>query len=300
MDLQTQVFEVLEATGLNWTVNKFPLHSERDGQKLPTNSYGLFKNDTNKWLGTVGKQYVPYQNSQLAETILEASRGVKELINPVTGEFNGGGGYLQGGKKVYLQVSLDDVEVADDTVKRNITALNSHDGSTSIGFGSSNTVVVCQNTFFMAYKDVKKFWHTANAEMRIKTARENLNQAILLDNELMDNYKRMADAKMDKKVFGNVMARIFDVDLNAKASEISTRKLNKINSFNDVLVRELESHGETLWGLFNAVTFFTNHVEPGEKKNPLDHVMFGGGQEKNLMTYDEIMKFVGSKTTVAI
>jgi hypothetical protein len=44
-------------------------------------------------------------------------------------------------------------------VKRWLTCLNSHDGSTSVGFGSSNTVVVCQNTFFRAlgYEEIMAF-----------------------------------------------------------------------------------------------------------------------------------------------
>ena len=48
-----KTFNVLQDTGLNWSVEKKPLVSE-DG--LPTESYGIFRNDNNAWLGTAGER----------------------------------------------------------------------------------------------------------------------------------------------------------------------------------------------------------------------------------------------------
>lgn len=52
MNLENQTFDLLEQTKTNWTVNKLPLISQ---EGLSTESYGIFRNDTNLWLGTVGK-----------------------------------------------------------------------------------------------------------------------------------------------------------------------------------------------------------------------------------------------------
>ena len=57
--MHEKTFNLLEATGLNWTVNKLPLYS-KDG--LTTESFGIFRNDNNNWLGTVGKRYEEMQN----------------------------------------------------------------------------------------------------------------------------------------------------------------------------------------------------------------------------------------------
>ncbi len=283
-----EVFDLLERTKLNWTVNKENLIS-LDG--LKTDSFGLFRNDNDKWLGTVGKRYCIYQNAALAEVIVKASEDIvdPELIT---------GGMLRGGKKVFLQIPLDDEHIGNDKVKRYITALNSHDGSTSIGFGSTNTVVICSNTYYQAHKQLNKFRHTSSANEAILTAQKQLRGAILKDNSLMEDFKRMTEHKIDLTLFGDIVAKLFKVELNTSSKEVSTRTKNNINTFKSVMDKELASHGETLWGLFNGVTYFTNHSETAGKSESekKDHLLFGGGYSKNLMTYNEIMKFIKSKT----
>lgn len=68
-----QTFELLEHTGLNWSVMKEPLFTQ-DGRG--TESFGLFRNDNGQWLGTVGARYEVMQNATLAEMMIEASAGV--------------------------------------------------------------------------------------------------------------------------------------------------------------------------------------------------------------------------------
>jgi phage/plasmid-like protein (TIGR03299 family) len=277
--IYNQTFDLLEETKTNWTVNKKPLICA-DG--FQTESFGLFRNDNNKWLGTVGKQYELMQNSTLAENIIEASLGVTQSFR---------GGELAGGKKIYYQAELTNEKIGHDTVKRYLTTLNSHDGSSSIGFGFTNTVVICQNTFHVALKDVNKFRHTSSAKERVKIAREQIKIMLQEENNLMDNYKRMADVKLNDSVTKKVIADLFgfkEEDFNKKTDEISTRKLNELMRFNDIIDSELISHGNTLWGLFNAVTYKTNHDDVKTIKS-LENVMVGSGYRKNINAYNIII-----------
>jgi len=75
MDLQNQTFELLEQTATNWTVNKLPLVTENG---LSTESYGMFRNDNNLWLGTIGKQYEPMHNFEVAETLIATTEEISE------------------------------------------------------------------------------------------------------------------------------------------------------------------------------------------------------------------------------
>ena len=73
-----KVLELLEQTGLNWTVKQVPLISSSEDPKLnwlKTGCTGIFRNDNGDWLGTVSEKYTPYQNFQLAETVIGASEG---------------------------------------------------------------------------------------------------------------------------------------------------------------------------------------------------------------------------------
>ena len=274
-----RTFDLLTDTKTNWGVTKKPLACP-DG--YPTESFGIYRNDNNKWLGTVGKQYEIMQNSSLAESIIEASLDVSDKFR---------GGQLYEGKKVYYQAELNDTQIANDTIKRYITGLNSHDGSSSIGFGFTNKVVVCQNTFHIAMKEVNKFRHTSSAQQRVELARAEINRMLKIESGLMDNYKRMADTKISTAITKRVIADLFgfeDGDFEKETKEFSTKKINDISKFKDILDSELASHGQTLWGLFNAVTWKTNHQDAKEGKS-LENVMVGSGYRKNLNAYNIIV-----------
>jgi phage/plasmid-like protein (TIGR03299 family) len=278
-EIYNQTFELLSDTKTTWGVTKKPLTCP-DG--YPTESFGIYRNDNNKWLGTVGKTYEMMQNSTLAENIIEASMDISEKFR---------GGELYGGKKVYYQAQLQDSQIANDTIKRYITGLNSHDGSSSIGFGFTNTVVVCQNTFYMAMKEVNRFRHSASAQQRVELAREEIRRVLKAESGLMDNYKRMADAKISNAVTKRVIADLFkfsEDDFDKDVKDFSTKKVNDIAKFSRILESELSSHGQTLWGLFNAVTWKTNHQDVKEEKG-LENVMVGSGYRKNLNAYNIIV-----------
>jgi phage/plasmid-like protein (TIGR03299 family) len=276
-----QTWQLLEASGLNWEVKKEPLFT---GEGVRTESFGIIRQDSQTWIGTVGNKYSPFQNYELADTIVQASAGLGDQFR---------GGQIGTGDKVFLQLQLQDAFVGRDQIKRYITAINSHDGSTSIGFGSSNTVVVCQNTFFRAYKDLNKFRHTESAAHRIKLAAEQMNAAVLNDNELMEHYKRMEDIPVSV----NYIAEAIRIVFNPKVGEViqSTRKENQVKEFQNVLGKELASHGENLWGLFNAVTFYENHVRAKES-NKDQAIMFGTGYNKMNQTFDQILEWVDARS----
>ena len=277
--IYNRTFELLTDTKTNWGVTKKPLACA-DG--YPTESFGIYRNDTNKWLGTVGKQYELMQNATLAENIIEASMDISEKFR---------GGELCGGKKVYYQAQLQDTQIANDTIKRYVTGLNSHDGSSSIGFGFTNQVVICQNTFHIAMKELTKFRHTASAQQRVELARIEINRMLKIESGLMDNYKRMADTKINTAVTKRVIADLFgfeDGDFEKETKEFSTKKINDISKFKEILDSELNSHGQTLWGLFNAVTWKTNHQDAKQGRS-LENVMVGSGYKKNLNAYNIIV-----------
>jgi phage/plasmid-like protein (TIGR03299 family) len=285
-----RTLDVLEKTGLNWSVTKEPLVTA-DGKT--TETFGMFRSDSQSWLGSVGNQYTPFQNHQLAETIVQASEGI--------GKVTTSGGQLDGGRKVFLQVALPDDYIGNSGIKRHITALNSHDGSSSISFGSSNVVVICQNTFYKAHKDLSKFRHTASAEDRLKQAMQDLRRSIQLDEALMVDFKRMAGAKLDGSMVESIIDKLFGVKKDTKIAEVSAVKRNQVEAFSNALSKEMNDHGATIWSLFNAVTRYTNHyASPKGDEAKQSYIMAGGGYKTNLMGYDECMKWLASQSKTKV
>lgn len=285
--MNEKIFDLLENANLNWEVNKEPLFAF-DG--TPTNTYGVFKKTERTHLGSVGEKYEVYQNWQLAEALLIASEEVGVTFEQ--------GGSLKNGRKVFLQAKLDDDYIGKSDIKRYITAMNSHDGSSSVGLGSSNIVVVCQNTFHKAMKEVTKVRHTSSAPERIKALALQLNKIIRADELLMNNFKVMADTPLKDAMIERVIRKVFEVDANTRTKDISTIKKNQIESFARALDTEIKLEGANVWGLFNAVTRYTNHISAPSKGKD-EYLMVGGGFKMSNMTYDTLADMLGLEKVLA-
>jgi hypothetical protein len=202
------------------------------------------------------------------------------------------------GGKVYMQASLPDVVIGQSPLKRFITCLNSHDGSKAIGFGSTNINTMCINTFHMAYKDgaMTKYRHTESAAESIRQAVRAIQQTINGDQLLMDNFSRMADVKLTEDVARTMLNGIFKKGFGLDPKdEVSTKRKNQLVSLNNSIERELHDQGVTLWGFFNGITRYTNHVAaPASSKE--QYVMDGAGYDLNLIAFDEVMAWIEKNT----
>lgn len=286
MNTNEKVFELLEQTGLNWTVEKNQL-VDKSGKE--TNSFGIFRKDNGNWLGTVGDRYTTLQNFELAEILVNATEGIGIEIEK--------GGQLYDGGKVFLQAKLPDEFIGKSSVKRWITTLNSHDGSSSVGFGSSNNVVVCSNSFYRIHGELQKFRHTSSMKERIAIAQKDLRATMKLDEELMVTFKRMADAPLKDEAIERVLRKIFDVSPDKQQGEISSRKKNQINDFATSLNTSIGEQGKTIWALFNGVTRYTNHMAaPVEQNKKLDYLIANGGATISNKAFEALKSFVEEST----
>lgn len=293
MDNFEKTMNLLERTGLNWEVRKEPFtHSSG----LATPYYGVFRYDNHSdeptsCLGAVKDRYQVFQNWELADTIVRATDSI--------GITTDRGGMLKNGAKVYLQARLEDEYVGKSGVKRWITCVNSHDGSASIGFGSTNTVVVCENTFHQAYQESQKFRHTVSAKSRIEMAIAEFQKTINQDKKLFETFHIMADKAPTENLVRAVLDSMFAIE-SAKVTrdEISTRKSNQMNQFAEAYAIERQLEGDTVWGLFNAVTRYTNHMSgPANADSKANYLMAGTGYKINNNAYNTIMDWINENTS---
>jgi hypothetical protein len=284
-----KVFEILEKTNLNWSVRKEDLITTTG---LLTPNSGIFRNDNNEWLGTTSKKYEPFQNASMVETIVEASEHIGLEITR--------GGSLSKGKLVYLQMELKEEFIGNSAVKRYVTTLNSHNGKHSVAFGSTNQVVLCQNTYFKVYQELQKFRHNSSAMEKLKIAINELTNTIQEDVILMETFKLMDSVKVTDKAVEDLIQSCFGIDIN-NAPE-NKRNLEKYNNIIKCVDAELELEGRSMWGLFNSVTRYTNHYGSlnSKSKDKEEYVMKGAGYETNVLAYNNIVKFIEENTKETI
>lgn len=286
MSNQEKVFQVLQETGLNWSVNKLPLFTA-DG--MSTESHGIFRNDNDKWLGTIGNRYEPYQNSQLVSNMVDITSQVGLNVDR--------GGELNGGKKVYLQAELPIDQVGNSGIRRWLTTTNSHDGTSAITLGYSNMVIACSNSFHAASKGANRYRHTINADSNIQENVKQIKMTLANEMKLIETFKAMQSTTISDEAVDKSVRALFNIGLDFMQDDVSTRKINQIETFSKNLVTEINTHGKTMWSLFNAVTRYTNHeASPQEEDAKRNYLMNGGGYKMNNIGYNEIMKFVDANT----
>jgi len=271
-----RVQDVLNQTGLNWTVREESLTTE-SGIIIPQQK-AIIRDDTNTVLSVHGEGYYPYQNHQLIELLDKVSQQVGLPIHK--------GGMFGDGKKVFIQLKSNDLKLGTDRVEGFITGVNSFDGSTSLAFGPSNITISCQNTFFAAFRNMDtKVRHTKNMVMRVDEICRGLERVIEEEAVMFEDIKQMADTKMTKENQEWVSRVLFnierEVNLNDEKS-LSTVTRNKLSRFEIDLNGELKDKGDSLWGLFSGVTKYTTHSMI--KGDNSENKMFGvyGQRERNI------------------
>jgi hypothetical protein len=189
-----------------------------------------------------------------------------------------------------MQIPLPSCEVGNANVTRNLTALNSHDGSTSVALGTTQTVVTCQNTFYSAFrsKDMTRVNHNRSMQDRLADIANSLQMTIANDMRVVERFRQMQKQQTKPGLVEDLKKMIFSIDNSDEELDLSTRKSNMLAKFDKCVSIEYSEQGDNLWGLFNAVTRYTNHEMKANHKNndKLENVMIGQGARINQTAYN--------------
>lgn len=291
------IFEVLQATGLNWKARKESLTTE-SGLILP-DIYGVTRSDNGGYIGHVGDRYEFLQNHELVDICYESGKEVFDAGIQLNHPWNNaeslgsygnmGGGSLKGGSRVFVQMELPELTIGKSGVNRYITVTNAHDGSISLGFGTSNQVICCQNTFNIANKDVSKIRHTASMEQRIDEAVKSLRSIMQFEDKQMEVYEIAANRRYDKKHIEDIVQAVFG-KVELKGNNVSTRTKNQLAQFASDIHQSVNEQGETLWALFNGVTRYTNHSTTTKDKD--FSLMFGSDAQANQRAFETMLGWI--------
>jgi len=298
------IFEVLNATGLNWSVRKEKLTTE-SGIILP-DAFASTRSDNNGYLGVVGNKYEVMQNSELVSIAYDSGKEVfstdLQLTHPwnnseTLGSFgNMGGGSLKGGSRVYVQLELPELYIGKSGIRRYITLTNAHDGTMSLGFGTSNQVICCANTFAIANKDISKIRHTASMQQKVDEAIKSLRNVLQFEDKQMEMFEMASGRAFEKKHIVDIVNAVFGDSLKKSAVDTSSRTKNQMLALSNDINTSIDEQGETLWALFNAVTRYTNHSSSSRDKDY--SLMFGNDAVINERAYKVMLGWLNESSAL--
>jgi phage/plasmid-like protein (TIGR03299 family) len=249
--------EATKQAGLDWTVSKHQLTSPIDGRLI--DSYGIFRDDNQNFLGNVGSVYEPIQNSAAGtalDILLEAEKGA---------HYESAGALGTGSKIWYLARVPHDFSITGTADKHETYLMftSAHDGTESALIKLTTVRVVCQNTLNAALRQGMaslRVRHTASGTERLEAASKLIGGITATVKTLSDKLNILASRKVGKTECRQVMEKVFGEDWSA-----STKKKNNAME----IARLFDSNDRdaipevrgTAYNLLNACTEWSDHYK---------------------------------------
>lgn len=271
--------DAIKMAGLDYVVVKKPLKVKLGSKQ---DAYVTVRTDTNEVLGFVNESYKPIQN-------IDSFRFFDDLVAEGEAIYETAG-VLGRGERIWILAKLPGyISVhGKDIVNKYLLLINSHDGSSQVRVKLTPIRVVCNNTLTSALQGAGEFQiiSAPNAEGDL----DQTDTLLELSNHL---YKKL------NVIFNGMAARkITQVQLRAYVQALvpdneetqNTARTEKIR--NSVFQLHESGRGAqlargTLWGAFNSVAEYTDHMMLDEDSSErLNSIWFGRGEQLKLKAFD--------------
>ena len=265
LDNASNISEVLQQSGLNYTVHKEKIVTE-SGLIIPEQVATV--KDNGKVLGVVGKNYEICQNAE-AFDFANYIDGDVEFIK--AGETHSG--------MVYIIGVLPEVRILGDAFTPNVIFRNGFSGNVKITAAICPLRLVCQNQFNFAFKHTNNaitIRHMKNADAKLAEARDVLKMSADYMAELNKMAEQYADIKLIAGEFDQVMDRLFPMTglENMKPYQIERLELERAAFKEAYLADDNSNFRGNAWGVVNAYTDFITHKEPYRNTKTKDEGKF--------------------------
>ncbi len=282
--------EAVQAAGLDFRVQLKPVKTVINRhRKIVPNTFATVRTDTSEVLGVVGSRYQPIQNRD-AFAFFDGIVDQEEAIYHTAG-------VLGKGERIWILAKLPSyIRVGkNDIVNKFLLLTNSHDGSMVVRAKLTPVRVVCSNTLSVALSGNEqevRVRHTANAVQKLEQAHKLLGLTNHLYQQLDSVFNRMSVRKLSDNQLMDYVKTLVPANPDAK---FQTRNENVRQA-----ILELHESGQgaemsrgSLWGAYNAVTEFSDHVQHSRDAiKQLKSIWFGGGEKLKLRAFNLAQKML--------
>ena len=266
--------QMLEAAGLDWTVEKIPAFAEVAGQKVAVGKSALVRNVDQSIIDVVSDDWNPIQNQEAFEFFNDFI-GAGEMSMETAGS-------LRDGQIVWGLAKVNDTFelFGGDRVDGYLLFTNFHKYGHSTDVRFTSVRAVCNNTVTAALSE--KVQNMVKISHRKAFNGDEVKSVLGVAHDRLAQYKEAA-AFLGSKRYTNenivdYFKRVFPVSGNHdnKKKEMSRNAETAL----DVLVRQpgTEFAPGSWWQAFNAVTYMTDHVIGRNADNRLTSSWYGSNR----------------------
>ena len=296
LDKPATAAEALKFSGLDFEVlqQKVQFNISKGTGTILKDVPGKFVNyrsDNMEALGVVGSAYKVLQNHE-AFSFFDPLVGREEAIYHTAGA-------LGKGEKIWILAKLPDhIKVGkDDIIEQYVLIYNNHDGTGSVVACVTPVRVVCNNTLTMALRGTTNkisIRHTKNVEDNLKEAHKVLEISDLYSKELESIFNKMASKQVNTKSINKFLDSLYPKNEETEFVTAGDKiKEAILSAFETGVGQDMKTTHGTVFGLYNAVTFFTDHVKEYKSQNAkLKSVWFGGSATLRQKAFNSALAMV--------
>lgn len=291
-DLNPQ--EIMEAAGLDWSVERFPLTTNVGDQSIVVpGKKALVRSSDNKVLDVVGDQWIPVQNADAFQFFDDYVKAGGMSMHTA--------GSLRDGKIIWGLAKVNDsfsLFGGKDEVESYMLLSNPHNYGRGVDVRFTPTRVVCNNTLSLALNGKAELGISVNHRQEFDV--EKVKQALDAASKFMDTYKEASELlsrrRFDDDKLTEYFARVFPKTSKKNNRNVSFDEMMKaIRNGENVLSRNATKALEvietqpganlgagTWWSAYNAVTYMTNHTLGNNADTRLQSVWYGHNKNTNI------------------
>ena len=261
--------QMLDAAGLNWSVEKIPAYAEIAGKQVKIGQSALVRDRDNKILDVVSDDWNPVQNAEAFDFFNEfVAAGDMEMHTA---------GSLKDGQIVWgLAKVKDSFELfKGDQIDSYLLFSNFHKYGFSTDVRFTPIRVVCNNTLTLSLNS--KVERMAKISHRKVFDPANVKDMLGIATDKLAKYKEMAQFLGSKKAKNEdiveYFTRIFPVTGAAKEKQVSKNAEMALSILHTQPGAEYAEG--SWWQPFNAVTYLTDHLAGRSADTRLTSAWYG-------------------------
>lgn len=282
--------EAIEHTGLDFEVLQTPAkYTIGDTEHVVPNRMVNYRSDDNRYLGTVGTGYVPFQNTDafsFFDNIVKEDSAIYHTA-----------GVIGVGEKVWILAKLPhQLRIGkDDLIDTYILISNGHNGKLALTACVTPVRVVCQNTLSAALHQATNkisIRHTGNAEEKLREAYKLMGITTKYTEEFEKIMNMMAHKELKAKDVDFFLDSVYPLnpENDARTQAVKFRE-GILESFETGVGQDMKTTKGTLFGLYNGFTYFTDHNKEYVDGNAkIKSIWSGGTATKRQKAFDTLLE----------
>ena len=256
LDHESEEVKSFDESHLNFTVSKRPMQYVVDDAWRESTQFTIARDDTHQALGVVGDGYIPIQNREAWDSIVEPlnNLGYDFVVKSAN--------TIDNGKMMFMQIHLNDAHFTvnnngeQDKFESYLTVWNSHDGNMALTVGDTKVRIWCYNTFMDALRSAGCLFkhsiaHSGNVSMKIEGMKIATELKLERDIQTQADLQKLAGMELRRQE-----AKEFAYGFLQSASARSSNQAESIFKFFN---KGIKCYGNTRYDMVNAVTQFYTH-----------------------------------------